>query len=77
MCTREAALRRLIGRWICAVIDTPEVAHTMPLKALLTEANIEATRALNLYEGYDDLGDRQRGRALIEAWQAQPTARVQ
>jgi hypothetical protein len=68
MITREAALRRLIGRWIVAVIDYPHVARTIPLKTFLTMVNVEAVQALDLYADYDDWNEARRGREMIRAW---------
>jgi hypothetical protein len=70
MCTRFDAVRRLMSRWITEVDRDPSFADRLPLTFILTEENIAAVSALNLYPDYDDFADRQRGREMITAWMA-------
>ena len=60
--------------------NTPDCQRTIrTLAALLTEENVEAVAALDLYSEYDeDLVERDRRQRLILAWmQDKPTGRLQ
>jgi hypothetical protein len=68
MCTRRQALRRLTGRWLDEVSRDPDTAWQMPLRGVLTEDNIRAVVALDLYPDFEDYEDRQRGWEMIRKW---------
>ena len=68
MCTRRQALRRLTGKWLSEVIRDPNTAYRLPLRLLLSEDNIRAVVALDLYADFEDFEDRRRGREMIRKW---------
>ena len=65
------------AKWLENDLHRPRTTPT--LAELLTEENVEAVAALNLYSQYDeDLAERDRRQRLILAWrQARPTGRLQ
>ena len=74
---RDRAIARLCAKWLDNNLHRPGTTPT--LAELLTEENVEAAAALNLYSQYDeDLTERDRRQRLILAWQqARPTSRLQ
>ena len=74
---RDRAIARLRAKWLDNNLYRPRSSPT--LAELLTEENVEAVAALNLYSQYDeDLAERDRRQRLILAWQqARPTGRLQ
>jgi hypothetical protein len=75
--SRNRAVARLSAKWLD---DTPHCQRTIrAFAAQLTEENVEAVAALDLYSQYDeDTAERDRRRRLILAWQqATPTGRLQ
>ena len=72
--SRNRAIARLCAKWLENDLHRPRTTPT--LAELLTEENVEAVAALNLYSQYDeDLAERDRRQRLILAWQqARPTA---
>ena len=75
--SRNRAIARLCAKWLENDLHRPRMTPT--LAELLTEENVEAVAALNLYSQYDeDLAERDRRQRLILAWQqARPTGRLQ
>ena len=75
--SRNRAIARLCAKWLENDLHHPRTPLT--LAELLTEENVEAVAALNLYSQYDeDLAERDRRQSLILAWQqARPTGRLQ
>jgi hypothetical protein len=68
MCTRRQALRRLIAKWVHEVDQDPATAYRLLLRRILTEENVQAVVALDLYSDFDDFDERQRGREALRAW---------
>ena len=65
---RDRAIARLCAKWLDNNLHRPGTTPT--LAELLTEENVEAAAALNLYSQYDeDLTERDRRQRLILAWQ--------
>ena len=75
--SRNRAIARLCAKWLENDLHRPRTPLT--LAELLTEENVEAVAALNLYSQYDeDLAERDRRQRLILAWQqAKRTSRLQ
>ena len=75
--SRNRAIARLCAKWLENDLYHPRTPLT--LAELLTEENVEAVAALNLYSQYDeDITERDRRQRLILAWQqARPTGRLQ
>ena len=75
--SRDRAVPRLRAKWLENDLHHPSTIRT--LAELLTEGNVEAVAAFNLYSQYDeDLAERDRRQRLILAWrQARPTGRLQ
>ena len=75
--SRNRAIARLCAKWLENDLHHPSTIRT--LAELLTEGNVEAVAAFNLYSQYDeDLAERDRRQRLILAWrQARPTGRLQ
>ena len=75
--SRDHAIARLCAKWLDNNLHRPRTTPT--LAELLTEENVEAVAALNLYSQYDeDLAERDRRQRLILAWQqARPTDTLQ
>ena len=75
--SRHRAIARLYAKWLD---NTPSSQRTIgTLAAQLTEENVEAVTALDLYSQYDEyIAERDRRQRLILAWeQARPTGRLQ
>ena len=75
--SRDRAIARLCAKWLENDLHHRGTIRT--LAELLTEENVEAVAALDLYSQYDaDLAERDRRRQLILAWmQAKPAGRLQ
>ena len=75
--SRNRAIARLCAKWLENDLHRPRTTPT--LAELLTEENVEAVAALDLYSQYDeDLAERDRRQRLILAWmQGEPTGRLQ
>ena len=75
--SRDRAIARLCAKWLENDLHHPSTIRT--LAELLTEENVKAVAALDLYSQYDeDIAERDRRRRLILAWQqARPTGRLQ
>ena len=52
--TRSRAIARLIAEWLDHRLHQPRSVETLPLSKLLTEENIAATAALDLWAVFDD-----------------------
>jgi hypothetical protein len=88
--SRTAALRRLINKWLEATKLDPAKVAQLPLREILTEDNIAAVRALDLYPEHDEgatrrrawavantlRAERERQQRMLRAWQSDPRARV-
>jgi hypothetical protein len=74
---RHRAIARLCAKWLENDLHHPGTIRT--LAELLTDENVEAVAALDLYSQYDqDLAERDRRQRLILAWQQErPTGRLQ
>jgi hypothetical protein len=75
--SRHRAIARLYAK---CLDNTPSSQRTIgTLAAQLTEENVEAVTALDLYSQYDEyIAERDRRQRLILAWeQARPTGRLQ
>ena len=64
--TRAAALRRLVSKWLEATRLDPAKVAQLPLCEILTEDNVEAVRALDLYAEYDERPTRRRAWAVAD-----------
>ena len=64
--TRAAALRRLVSKWLEATWLDPAKVAQLPLCEILTEDNVEAVRALDLYAEYDERPTRRRAWAVAD-----------
>ena len=75
--SRGRAVARLCAKWRDNDLRRPGTIRT--LAALLSEENVEAVAALDLYSQYDeDIAERDRRQRLILAWQQErPTGRPQ
>jgi hypothetical protein len=75
--SRDRAVARLYAKWLDNTLDRERTIRT--LAAQLTEENVEAVAAFNLYSQYDeDIAGRDRRQRLILAWQQErPTGRLQ
>jgi len=77
--TRSHAIARLIAKWLDHRLHHPANVETMPLSKLLTDENIAATAALELYRVFDDeIEERHRRHMLLRAWmEDKPQGRLQ
>ena len=75
--SRNRAVARLYAKWLDNTLHCQPTIRTFA--AQLTEENVEAVAALDLYPQYDeDVAERDRRRRLILAWQQEkPTGRLQ
>ena len=77
--TRSRAIARLIAEWLDLRLHQPRSVETLPLSKLLTEENIAATAALDLWAVFDDeIEGRHRRHMLLRAWmEDKPQGRLQ
>jgi hypothetical protein len=75
--SRDRAIARLYAQWLDSTLGCQRTIRT--LAAQLSEENVEAVAALDLYSEYDDgLMERDRRQRLIPAWmQDKPNGRLQ
>jgi hypothetical protein len=77
--TRSRAIARLIAKWLDHRLHQPGSIETLPLSKLLTDENIAATAALDLYAVFEDeIEERHRRHTLLRAWmEDKPQGRLQ
>ncbi|MGO9049548.1 MAG: hypothetical protein ACLP19_05215 [Xanthobacteraceae bacterium] len=74
--TELEALSRLFARWLEELLRDPGTAERLPLAHILTEDNVAAVRALDLYPQYG-LAARRRDFQLLDAWMAPRRGAIQ
>jgi hypothetical protein len=65
---REAA-QRLLNRWLADLARDPTTAERMPLRGVLTSANIKAVAATDSYAGFSPQ-TRERQIQMLRSWMA-------